>query len=138
MSWLFFHCGISNQWIVNLFENVLWVPVVAQHVKNPTVSVRMLKDLALLQAVVLSRIYSSDLALLWLWCRLAAAAPIRTLAWEPPYVMGAALEKMRKKKQYWFKIWIVLNSLVWIHIHSSLLFIIILWYHFSRLIRGQK
>ena len=25
------------------------------------------------------------LALLWLWCRLATAAPIRPLAWEPPY-----------------------------------------------------
>ena len=27
--------------------------------------------------------HSSDL--LWLWCRPAAAAPIRLLAWEPPY-----------------------------------------------------
>ena len=26
-----------------------------------------------------------DLALLWLWCRPAATAPIRPLAWEPPY-----------------------------------------------------
>ena len=25
-----------------------------------------------------------DLAWLWLWCRLSAAAPIRPLAWEPP------------------------------------------------------
>ena len=40
-----------------------------------------------------------DLALLWLWCRLAAAAPIRTLAWEPPYVMGAALIRQKKKKR---------------------------------------
>ena len=32
-----------------------------------------------------------DLVLLWLWGRLAAAAPIRPLAWEPPYVVGAAL-----------------------------------------------
>jgi len=29
-----------------------------------------------------------DPALLWLWCRLAAAAPIRPLAWEPPCAMG--------------------------------------------------
>ena len=34
-----------------------------------------------------------DLALLWLWCRLAAVAPIRTLAWESPYAMGVALKK---------------------------------------------
>ena len=39
-----------------------------------------------------------DLALLWLWCRPAAVAPIRPLAWEPPYAMGAALEKEKKLK----------------------------------------
>ena len=33
-----------------------------------------------------------DLALLWLWCRLVATAPIGPLAWEPPYAVGAALE----------------------------------------------
>ena len=37
--------------------------------------------------------YSSDLALLWLWCRLAAAAPIWSLAWELPYATGTALKK---------------------------------------------
>ena len=31
-----------------------------------------------------------DLALLWLWCRLAATAPVRPLAWEPPYAASAA------------------------------------------------
>ena len=36
----------------------------------------------------------SDLALLWLWYRPLAIAPIIPLAWEPPYAMGAALEKM--------------------------------------------
>ena len=29
---------------------------------------------------------SSDLALLWLWCRPAAPALIRPLAWEPPWL----------------------------------------------------
>ena len=33
-----------------------------------------------------------DLTLLWLWCRLAAAAMIRPLAWKLPYVMSAALK----------------------------------------------
>ena len=28
------------------------------------------------------------------WCRLAAVAPIRLLAWEPPYAVGAALKKI--------------------------------------------
>ena len=41
----------------------------------------------------------SDLALLWLWCRLAAAAPIRPLACEPPYATGAALKKKTKDKK---------------------------------------
>ena len=35
---------------------------------------------------------SSDPALLWLWCRLAAVAPIGPPAWESPYAMGAALK----------------------------------------------
>ena len=39
----------------------------------------------------------SDPALLWLWCRQAATALIRPLAWEPPYAMGVALEKTEKK-----------------------------------------
>ena len=37
-----------------------------------------------------------DLALMWLWYRLAAAAPIGPLAWEPPYAVGAALKKRQK------------------------------------------
>ena len=40
-----------------------------------------------------------DLALLSLWCRPATTAPIRPLAWEPPYAMGAALENIQKKDQ---------------------------------------
>ena len=42
--------------------------------------------------------HGSDPTLLWLWCRPAATAPIRPLAWEPPYAVGAALEKKTKKK----------------------------------------
>ena len=33
-----------------------------------------------------------DPALLWLWCRPAAVALIRPLAWEPPYAKGEALK----------------------------------------------
>ena len=40
-----------------------------------------------------------DLALLWLWHRLAATAPIRLLAWESPYATGAALEKTKRQKK---------------------------------------
>ena len=41
----------------------------------------------------------SDLALLWLWCRPAATAPTRALAWEPPYAVGAALIKGQKDQK---------------------------------------
>ena len=43
--------------------------------------------------------HGSDPVLLWLWCRLAATALIRPLAWEPPYALGAALEKAQKDKK---------------------------------------
>ena len=36
---------------------------------------------------------------LWLWCRPAATAAIRPLAWEPPYTMGAALKRHKTKKK---------------------------------------
>ena len=35
----------------------------------------------------------------WLWCRPAATAPIRPLSWEPPYAVGAALEKAKKRRK---------------------------------------
>ena len=44
---------------------------------------------------------SSDPALLWLWYRPAALALIRSLAWEPPYAMGAALKRQKAKKNKW-------------------------------------
>ena len=43
--------------------------------------------------------HGSDLVLMWLWCGLAATAPIGPLAWEPPYVISAAL-KSKNKKHY--------------------------------------
>ena len=44
--------------------------------------------------------HGSDLALLWLWCRPAAIAPIRPLAWEPPHAVCAALKREKDKKNY--------------------------------------
>ena len=35
----------------------------------------------------------SDLVLQWLWCRPAAVALIRPLAWEPPYARGGTLKR---------------------------------------------
>ena len=44
---------------------------------------------------------SSDSALLWLWLwrRLAAVAPIRPLAWEPPHAAGMALKGQKTKRK---------------------------------------
>ena len=41
--------------------------------------------------------HSLDLAWLWLWP--AAVAPVRSLAWEPPYAAGAALKDKKTKRQ---------------------------------------
>ena len=40
-----------------------------------------------------------DLALLWLWCRPAAAAPIPLVSWELPYAKGTALKKKKERKK---------------------------------------
>jgi len=47
------------------------------------------------------RRHSSELALLWLWRRPVATATalIWPLAWEPPYAMGMALKKQKKKNR---------------------------------------
>ena len=41
----------------------------------------------------------SDPALLWLWRRLLAKAPVRPLAREPPCAMGVAQKRPKKKKK---------------------------------------
>ena len=43
--------------------------------------------------------YDLDPALSWLWCRLAAIAPIRPLAWEPANATSAALKTKKRKKE---------------------------------------
>ena len=40
----------------------------------------------------------SDLELLWLWYRPAAAAPIQPLTWELPYTEGVALKRQKNKQ----------------------------------------
>ena len=43
--------------------------------------------------------HSLDPALVWLWCRLAATAPIQPLAWELPYAIGAALKRKQQQNK---------------------------------------
>ena len=47
----------------------------------------------------MARRHGSNLALLWLWYRLAAVAPIGSLACEPSYALGAALKRKKAKKK---------------------------------------
>ena len=42
---------------------------------------------------------SLDPALLWLWRRLVATAPIQPLPWEPPYAARAAKEMAKRQKK---------------------------------------
>ena len=42
--------------------------------------------------------WASDPMLLWLWCKLAAAALSQPLAWKLPYAMGAAGKKEKRKE----------------------------------------
>ena len=59
-------------------------------------SLALLSGLRIRYCLSLGR--SSDLALLFLWPRLAVAVPIQPLAWELPYAVGGALKKKKKKK----------------------------------------
>ena len=57
--------------------------------------VQWVKDPAFALSCGVDQRRDSDPSLLWLWCRPVATAPIRPLAWEPPYAMGVTLEKTK-------------------------------------------
>ena len=67
------------QWLTNptsIHEDVSWIPGLAQWVKGP----------GIVMSCGVGRRCGSVPALLWLWHRPAATAPIQPLAWEPPGV----------------------------------------------------
>ena len=56
--------------------------------------------------------HGSNLALLWLWHRLAATASIRPLAWETPCAVGAALKRQKTKTKFKKKIEVERNTII--------------------------
>ena len=89
-------------------EHTFGVPVMVQWLTNPTRSHEVaVRSLPLLSGLRIWRCHELwcrsqmrlDPALLWLWHRPVATAPIRPLAWEPPYASGAAQEKAKRQKK---------------------------------------
>ena len=86
------------QWLTNptgSYEVAGSIPGLAQWVGHPVLP----------WAVVWIRRRGLDPALLWLWRRPVAIAPIRPLAWEPPYAAGSGPRKGEKKKNVLGKWW---------------------------------
>ena len=83
------------------------VPIAAQQKQIPLMSmrtkVRFLDSVGWGSSIVVScgigHRRSSDPTVLWLWCRLAAVAPIRPLAWVPPYAVGVALKQQQQQQK---------------------------------------
>ena len=85
-------------------KRMLGVPVVAQWLMNLTRNREVASSIPGLGSGVavscgVGRRLDSVLALLWLWHRPVARAPIGPLAWEPPYALGVAVKSTKNKNK---------------------------------------
>ena len=91
--------------MIHFWQFLLW----AQWVKNPASIhedaalipglTQRIKDSPLLEAIALVKDATQIPRWLWLWCRLAAIAPLQPLAWDPPYMLQVWPYKHQKKKK---------------------------------------
>ena len=82
------HCGTMETNPTSIHEDAGLIPGLPQRVKYPSIAV----------SCGVGHKCGSDSALLWLWHRPAAAAPIQPLAWELSYA-AAVVVKIKKKKK---------------------------------------